>query len=253
MIELSLSLYMVLFILIFFAGFVDSIAGGGGLISLTSYYALGLPPLYALGNNKFASTFGTLFALGVYRKNHSVNFSIGFFTAFFSFFGSVLGSQLAIVFSDLYLKYLLLFAVPVIAFLTIKNPRLEKEKRLEGFILYIVCAILGFVIGMYDGFFGPGTGMFITLAFSSIIGFSLLESCGNARLINFSSNVAALISFIINGSIIYKIAFPCLVASILGNYAGSTIAVKGNGKIVRPIMLMVLFLLFIKIVFDFVS
>lgn len=85
MIELSLFTYILLIALVFIAGFVDSIAGGGGLISLTSYYAVGLPPLYALGNNKFSSTFGTLFALAIYKKNNTVNLKIGLFTALFAF------------------------------------------------------------------------------------------------------------------------------------------------------------------------
>lgn len=252
MIELSLTAYILLFFLIFLAGFVDSIAGGGGLISVTSYYAFGLPPLYVLGNNKFASTFGTLFALGVYRKNHSVNFKIGLFTAAFSFVGSILGSQLAILYSDLFLKYLMLIAVPVIAFFTLKKPKLQRESLLSGSTLYLVCAILGFVIGVYDGFFGPGTGMFLTLAFTSIIGFSILDACGNTKLVNLSSNIAALTSFIIHGNIIYKIAIPCLFASILGNLVGSTVAVKGGGKIVKSVMVCVLALLFIKILWEFI-
>lgn len=85
MIELSLFTYILLIALVFIAGFVDSIAGGGGLISLTSYYAVGLPPLYALCNNKFSSTFGTLFALAIYKKNNAVNLKIDLFTALFAF------------------------------------------------------------------------------------------------------------------------------------------------------------------------
>jgi Predicted permeases len=252
MIELSLGMYMLLFFLIFLAGFVDSIAGGGGLISLTSYYAVGLPPIYALGNNKFSSTFGTLFALGVYRNNHSVNFRVGLFTAVFAFFGSLIGSNLAIRYSDLYLRYILVFTLPVIAIITLKAPKKQKESLLSGAKLYVLCALLGFFVGMYDGFFGPGTGLFLTLAFTGIAGFSLLDSCGNTKVVNLSSNIAALVSFIINGNIIYKIAVPCLFASILGNICGSTTAVKGGGRIVKPMLVVVLALLFIKLIVDFI-
>lgn len=117
---------------------------------------------------------------------------------------------------------------------------------------YIICALVGFIIGTYDGFYGPGTGMLITFSFTVIAGFSILDTCGNTKLINFASNIAALVTFIINGNVIYKIGIPCATASIFGNIVGSSLAVKGGGKIVRPMMLLVLALLFIKVVVSLV-
>ncbi len=251
MIDLALWQYLLLFFLIYIAGFIDSIAGGGGLVSLASYYAMGLPPVYALGNNKFASTFGTLFATGEYIKNGSIYYPAALTAAAFSFAGSLLGANIALYFSDYYFRYLMLILVPVIAFLTLRNKDLYIGKRREGKLLLLLSAFTGFIIGIYDGFFGPGTGTFLTLAFTALMGFDVLTSCGNTKLVNLCSNIAALITFILNGNIIYRIGIPCVLASILGNLTGAHISIKGGGKIVKPILIVALILLMGNIIYSF--
>ncbi len=251
MIDLALWQYLLLFFLIYIAGFIDSIAGGGGLVSLASYYAMGLPPVYALGNNKFASTFGTLFATGEYIKNGSIYYPAALTAAAFSFAGSLLGANIALHFSDYYFRYLMLILVPVIAFLTLRNKDLYIGKRREGKLLLLLSAFTGFIIGIYDGFFGPGTGTFLTLAFTALMGFDVLTSCGNTKLVNLCSNIAALITFILNGNIIYRIGIPCVLASILGNLTGAHISIKGGGKIVKPILIVALILLMGNIIYSF--
>ncbi len=251
MIDLALWQYLLLFFLVYIAGFIDSIAGGGGLVSLASYYAMGLPPVYALGNNKFASTFGTLFATGEYIKNGSIYYPAALTAAAFSFAGSLLGANIALHFSDYYFRYLMLILVPVIAFLTLRNKDLYIGKRREGKLLLLLSAFTGFMIGIYDGFFGPGTGTFLTLAFTALMGFDVLTSCGNTKLVNLCSNIAALITFILNGNIIYRIGIPCVLASILGNLTGAHISIKGGGKIVKPILIVALILLMGNIIYSF--
>lgn len=241
---------LLLCLLIFLAGFVDSIAGGGGLISLTSYYAMGLPPVIALGNNKFSSTFGTVFALAEYQKKGTVAWPLALFTSAFALVGAFIGAQAALIYSDLVLKYLMLFAVPVIAFITFHRPSMKRKAELSGARLLCFAAIIGTAVGMYDGFFGPGTGVFLTLAFTSIAGLDTLTSCGNTKVVNLASNIAALTTFVINGNINYTIGLPCVFFAIAGNITGSKVAIKGGGKIVRPMILVVLTMLFIKIVID---
>lgn len=243
MVTLSYLQYFMLFSLVFLAGFIDSIAGGGGLISLPAYYAVGLPPIYVLGNNKFSSTFGGGFALYEYAKKGHIVWRLAALGAVCAIIGSAIGAQIALRFSDYYLKYLLICVIPVIAVITLKKKNLKSERSLSNTQMLVITAILGLVIGCYDGFFGPGTGMFLTLGFTILVGLDTLDACGNTKLMNFSSNVAALVTFMINGNVYYKIGIPCLIFSITGNKLGAKMAIKGGDKVVRPILVVVLILL----------
>ena len=251
MISLSFLQLSILVVLIFFAGFVDSVAGGGGLISLASYSYFGLPPVIALGNNKFGPTFGTAFAMYSYIKAGLVIWKSALFSALFALLGSLIGASLALHYSDYYFRYMMLILLPVIGFFILRKKELYKGKRRSGKAEIIIASLIGALIGTYDGFFGPGTGMFLTLAFSALLGYDTLNSCANTKVINFSSNVAALVTFILNGTIIYSIGIPCAIASILGNSAGAHYAIKGGGKAVRPMVLFVLLLLMINIISSF--
>ncbi len=243
MISLSPLQYAVLFFLVFLAGFIDSIAGGGGLISLPAYYAVGLPPIYVLGNNKFSSTFGGALALYEYGRKGHIVWRLALIGAACAMIGSAIGAQIALRFSDYYLKYLLVCVIPVIAVITLKKKSLKSEKRLSDTKTMVITALLGLFIGCYDGFFGPGTGMFLTLGFTLLVGLDTLDACGNTKLMNFSSNVAALVTFMVNGNVYYRIGIPCLIFSMTGNKLGAMMAIKGGDRVVRPLLVVVLFLL----------
>jgi uncharacterized membrane protein YfcA len=227
---------------------IDAIAGGGGLITLTAYVAVGLPPNIALGNNKFASTSGTTIACIRYIRGGQVDWKVGTLAVVMSMSGSLLGANLASLYADRYLQYLLVFLVPAIAVFMLFKPNFGQAKRREAKVALILSGLSGLVIGTYDGFFGPGTGMFLTLIFTSVIGLDLLKSCGTAKVVNLASNLAALATFIINGNINYAIAIPCALSSIVGGYIGSGLALRGGAKVVKPVMLFVLFLLLLKVV-----
>ncbi len=235
-----------LFFLIFLAGFVDSIAGGGGLISLSAYYAYGLSPIEALSSNKFSSTCGTLCSVINYSRNGSIIFRTALFGALFAFIGSFIGSSLAVLFSDYYFRLFMLLIIPAVTILTLKRKGGEKERRFSGTKENLIVAAFSLVIGMYDGFFGPGTGMFLTLAFS-YIGFSMLESAGNTKVINLTSNIVALSVFLINGSVDIRLGLMCSLFSIAGNITGSSLAIKLERKIIKPMLLIVLALLYLDL------
>lgn len=251
MIELTFFQLAVLTVLIFLAGFVDSIAGGGGLISLGSYTLMGLPPVYALGNNKFGSTFGTAFAMASYIKGGCVIWKSALASAVSALVGSLIGAQLALRYSDYYFRYMMLLLVPVIGIMILRKKEIYRGPLREGLSALAIASLTGLAVGCYDGFFGPGTGMFLTLAFSAFLGYDTLSCCGNTKIVNFSSNIAALITFIINGTIIYSIGIPCAIASILGNTVGAKVAIKGGGRAVRPMILIVLLLLLVNIISSF--
>ena len=254
---IDLSIFSLIFIsaMCFFAGFVDSIAGGGGLISLTSYYAIGLPPSYALGNNKFSSTFGTLFASINYARKKVIIWKVAITASIFALIGSTLGANIALMINGDFFSYIMLILLPAVTIFTF----CRKQKKDSDSIKFelsakklISSAAIGLSVGLYDGFFGPGTGMFLTIAFSAI-SMPLLQASGTTKIVNLSSNIAALITFVINGNIIYSLGIMCAIFSIIGNYLGSMFALKKKSKAIKPMLLLVIALLYIKIIVDLIG
>ena len=236
--------------IIFFGAFVDAIAGGGGLITLTAYVAVGLPGPIALGTNKFASSFGTTVASLQYIKEKAVSPMVAGAAIPASFIGSAIGSALAERYAVAYLAYLLVALVPAIAIFMMINPNFGSAKGRSTSAVLVISFLLSLVIGGYDGFFGPGTGMLLTLVFTSLVGLDLLAASGTARLVNLSSNVAAMAVFLFHGSVDFTIAIPCAIASIIGGYIGSRLALKVGKRLVKPIMLFALALLLAKVIID---
>ncbi len=239
----------ILFACVFLGGLVDSIAGGGGLITLSAYYAVGIPPHVALGTNKFASSVGTLTASLRFIKEHQVNFKVAAVASVSALLGSPIGAKLAMSIDEKYLRYVLLIAVPVIAVMILRKKDFGEEREKELPLLHAIFLSLavGFALGCYDGFFGPGTGTFLTLLFNTVLGMNILRSCGTTKIVNLSSNVAALITYAMNGNVMFGIGLQCTIFSVLGNWVGSGLALKNGVKIVRPILIVTMVLLLIKV------
>lgn len=242
--------------LVFAAGFVDSIAGGGGLISLPAYTLAGLPMHFALATNKFSSTFGTFFSAMRFFKSGKIHLKSAVASVFSALLGSFLGAKLALALDEKYLKYCLVVLLPVIAvFIATRRGFGEKDSTLSlsDMKIIVLSVISGLVIGAYDGFFGPGTGTFLILMYTGVIGFNLTVSSGNAKLVNLASNVSALATFLIDGKVLFSIGIPAVLFGILGNWIGSGLAIKNGAKIIRPIFICVVFLLFLTILFDLIQ
>ena len=239
---------LVLFFCVFLAAFVDSIAGGGGLISLPAYYAVGIPPHVALGTNKFSATIGTLFASVRFIKNKSVEWKAALVAGVCALAGSAWGANMALLVSERYLQLVLLVLVPILAvFVMAKKDMGEHKEEMTGKKLLLVSVLCGLLVGAYDGFFGPAAGTFYTLAFASIVGMTMTKACGTTKIVNLCSGMAALVTFIINGKIDYSLAIPCTILAIAGNWLGSGLAIKNGAKLVRPVMVAAMVLLLLKI------
>jgi len=238
--------------LIFISGFIDSIAGGGGLISLPTYNIAGFSPHFALGTNKFVSCIGTVFSTMRFVKNKNYNLTSAIPSILFALIGAVIGAKIAVYLDVVVLRYILIFGIPVIAVIVYRKKNLEKRtpKNLSKIKIILYSSVIGFVIGGYDGFFGPGTGTFLILIYSSVLGFDLLTSMGNAKLVNLASNIASLVVFIVEGKIIFMIGIPAAFCAIAGHYIGSGFAIKKGQTIVRPMLLVVLALLLAKLIAD---
>lgn len=242
--------------LIFLAGFIDSIAGGGGLISLPAYLFAGLPAHQAIATNKLSSTFGTLLAAIRFAKKGKIHYRSALVSVAGALPGSFTGAKLALACDEKYLKYLLLAMLPVIAAVVLLKKDFgnnDRSSTLSTSRTAALSLLAGLVVGAYDGFFGPGTGTFLILISTGLIGFDLTTSSGNAKIVNLASNISALVTFIISGNVIFLIGLPAALFGMLGNWIGSGLAVKNGAKAIKPVFVIVLIILFSKITFDILA
>lgn len=250
--EITWQTYLIVCPLIFLGGFIDAVAGGGGLITLPAYMLSGMPIHMAYGTNKFANSFGTAIATVNYAKGGYLKWKSGIISAVFSLVGAWLGSQMAVALSPVVLQYTLVVLLPVAAVFILINKNFGKEEGEEktGKKLYVLSGVIGLVIGAYDGFFGPGAGTFMVLAFTGFLGFSLINASANAKLVNLASNVGALVTYLISGKVLFAVGIPAALCSILGNYIGTKLAIKIGAKFIRAVLFVAIGLLLLKILTD---
>jgi len=240
--------------LVFLAGFVDSIAGGGGLISLPAYYMAGLPPHFALGTNKLSSSIGLIFSTGTYLREGYVYKPLIPVSIAGALIGSWIGARSILLLDEQILRWIMVIAIPIIALLIIfKKDLLSPEVReFNKTKEQIIGAIVALTIGWYDGFFGPGAGTFLMLAFVGILKLDAVTACGNTKVVNFCSNVAALAVFMMAGTVNYALALPGALFAILGNILGARLTVKNGAKLIKPVMLVVVLILMITVIKDLI-
>lgn len=246
--DINLITFLIVCPLVFLAGVIDSIAGGGGLISLPAYLIAGIPPHYALGTNKLSSCIGTFASTARYIKNKSVNYRIGAVSVILALAGSFLGAILALMVSESVIKNLLLFVLPFTAFFVLKNKKTDDNRApLSDKLTFLIACMASFVIAVYDGFYGPGTGTFLILCYTVFARMDIKTASGNTKIVNLSSNIAAVITFLLHGKVIFLLGLTAAIFSIAGHYIGSGLVLKKGYKIVKPVMLLVLALLFLTI------
>ena len=242
--------------LVFLAGIVDAVAGGGGLITLPAYMIAGLPPHIATATNKCGSTFGTVFAALRFMRGGKIQWKSALCAAAAALVGSPFGAKLNLIVSDRSLSYILLIVVPAMAvFLFLKREfgTVDRSSELRPGVLLGASAGIGLVIGAYDGFFGPGAGTFLTLAFCRICRFDLLTSSGNTKVVNAASNAAALVTFALSGQVLWAIGIPAALCSIAGNGVGASLALKKSARIIRPMLFAVMGLLMIRLAYGIMT
>lgn len=240
--------------LVFLGSFVDSIAGGGGIITLPAYMLAGLPVHTASGTNKLVAVFGSVTASYRYLKSGNVMVRIALLSALGSLLGGALGTRLALFIPEKTLEIIMMIVLPVVAvFLSLnKSFGMEhKPRKIEPIMQSVTAFGIGLVIGCYDGMIGPGTGTFLIIAFSGILGLDLLVSGGCAKVSNMASNIASAIVWSFNGKAMYSLLIPAAICSIVGSYFGAKFAIKGGSKRIKKVMFVVLALLFAKMIYDY--
>ncbi|WP_281648381.1 TSUP family transporter [Parendozoicomonas sp. Alg238-R29] len=252
--EMTLWIVSALMLSAFAAGFIDSVAGGGGLILVPSFILAGLPPQVALGQEKIVSTLGTLAAIRNFIKNKKVVWRAVTSGIPAGLIGSYIGAEAILYFDPDTVGKIILAMLPIGIILSF-IPKREAENSLQTInprILYLGVPAAVFVIGFYDGFFGPGTGSFLILALHYLLRFDLIAASATSKLFNFSSNIGALIAFMISGKLLYMLAIPLVLMNLLGNHIGSGSALKYGPKMVRTTLSVSMILLMGSLGYKFV-
>lgn len=244
--------YLIVCPLVFLAGFIDSIAGGGGLISLPAYLIAGLPPHAAIGTNKFSACCGTMVATWHYWKYGFIHWRHVAPAIITALIGSWIGAEIALSVDSDSFKLIMLIILPLTAWYVLRKKSLESDNQPFSTIKTIlITTSIAFVIGIYDGFYGPGTGTFLMLLLTSMAHIGLKEAVGTTKIINLSTNIAAMVVFWANGAVWFPLAIVAALFGIAGNYIGANYftASKGTG-FVKHIVIIVLIIFFCKICWE---
>jgi uncharacterized membrane protein YfcA len=249
--DLTIATALFLLAASFFAGFIDSIAGGGGLIQLPALL-IGLPKsetAEVLGTNKLSSIFGTSTAAVLYRKQIKPDPKVLLAMGLPALLGSAGGAMLASKIPTSSMRPMVLVLLIVVAVYTWFKPDLGKFENLRHLPKRRVqiAALAGVIIGFYDGIFGPGTGSFLMLILVASLGYAFITASAIAKVVNVATNVGAILVFGINGAVIWQIGIIMGVANISGAVIGARLAIKGGSTLVRKVFLIVTVALIVKV------
>ncbi len=249
--EFDLLSYTVFFVAAFLGGFIDAIAGGGGLITLPAIMAMGVPPNLALGTNKLQGVFGSFTATLNFTKKGLINYKECFVGIVFTFIGAAIGATLILFLNANFLKIIIPFLLIAIFIYTLFMPKIGESDRAAKMNDKLFYVIFGLILGFYDGFFGPGAGSFWMFAMVALIGLNLKKAVTHTKALNFTSNIVALGVFIAGGQILWLVGFLMAIGQILGAYFGSNLVIKKEVKFIRTMFLIVVAATICKLLFDY--
>lgn len=223
----------------FLAAFVDSIAGGGGLISVPAFLISGISPHLALGTNKFCSSAASFTSSFQFAKSKKVDFNLLKYLVPFTLLGAIVGVNTVLKVNESFLYSLVLILILFVGLYTIFSKSIGINSTFKGLtkINLTFGIILAFSLGFYDGFFGPGTGSFLIFGLIKIFGFDFVQSAGNGKILNFTSNITALVLFALNNQISYVMGIPVAFSMIIGAKFGTSLAINKGSKLIKPIFI----------------
>lgn len=252
--DITVWVLVALMVSAFAAGFIDSVAGGGGLILVPSFILAGLPPQLALGQEKIVSTLGTIAAIRNFIRNKKVIWTAVATGIPAGLCGAYAGAQAILYFDPDTIGKIILFMLPfgiILSFIPKRNCNGDNQTPINKTVILFGVPAAVFVIGFYDGFFGPGTGSFLILALHYLLKFDLVSASATSKMFNFSSNIGALIAFMIAGNVMYLLAIPLVVMNVLGNHVGSGSAMKYGPKLIQRTISVSLSLLMLSLGYKF--
>ena len=239
----------------FCAGVVDSITGGGGLITIPVMLAVGVPVHYITGTNQCSGWLGSGVAAYKYLRSGNIHRKSALITLPFAVVGSYVGARLNLMVPDQYLKIFMLVTVPIIAVFVLMNRNLGEEDHADEQPTKSVAlwsAFIGIVLGGYSGFYGPGAGLFFILAYTALLKLNLVRAAGTTRFVVALAGITSIVTYAASGAVIWNLAIAATVFNIAGSYLGASLAIKNGARIIRPIMFCVVALLIVKLIADLV-
>ena len=251
--QVTADMYLIGLPMIFLASLVDSIAGGGGLISLPAYTFAGLDFDYASGCNKFSSTFGTLVSTIRYYRSGRLLVVPALFAALGALPGSWLGTRTAMMLGSRLMNGFMVFAIPVVGLLVLFRGKSSDNPRPIPHHFRWICFLIGLGTGFYDGFFGPGTGTFLIILFVRFVGMDMVSASATAKPVNLAGNIAALATRMAAGNVLYALAIPAMCCSVAGGWLGTKLALARGARFIRFVMLGVLALLTVKLAVEWLN
>ncbi len=247
--DLSLDIFALLVAVAMAAGFVDAIAGGGGLLTVPAMLAAGIPPVAALGTNKVQSCFGTSMACFTYLRAGHIRPAEMALPVALAFSGAAAGAVAVQWIDPTILAALVPALLVAVAAYVLLSPRMADVDRHQrvGAVGYGVAAG---VVGFYDGFFGPGAGAFYTVSLIALMGFGLMRATANAKLLNVASNLASVVVLGLGGKVLWPLGLAMAVAAMVGGRLGSIAALRFGGNLIRPFLVVVSLALTVKLLVD---
>lgn len=248
--HLSIDMLALLFAVAIVAGCIDTIAGGGGLIVLPTLLIAGIPPAVALATNKLQGSGGTLVASIYFLRKRIVRLRDIKLTVLMTFLGAVFGVWLVLKMESTVLKTIIPFLLISMGTYFALSPQLgitdQKQQLAHGPFSGLIAPILGF----YDGFFGPGTGMFMALSLVTLRGYNLTKATAHTKILNCTSNVSSLVYFLTFGEVYWGAGLVMLAGQVIGSSIGARIVLAKGAALIRPVVAIVCFLMASKLLFD---
>lgn len=240
----------------FFAGIIDAVCGGGGLLSMPMFMAVGFPAHMVTGTNQCSIFFGAATSLARYMKGGHIHWPTALITGPLAVLGAFLGARLNLIMPERILEIIMIALIPVVTLVILLKPSFGEENRVEtlsGARKAFAALFIGLVIGAYQGFYGAGSGAFFLLGFAILCRLDLTTASGNTKFVAFCANVSSASTFALSGMVVWPAVVLATVFNVMGSYLGAGLAMKRGAKIIRPMFLLVLALLFVRLLFTVIG
>ena len=235
--DISLGTELLLLLVAFVAGTIDAIAGGGGMLTLPALLGAGLPPVLALGTNKFQSCGGSLTATIKFYRAGLLSLRANLAPVITVFIGAVLGAYCVRILDPSLMKKIVPFVILALAVYFYMTPKLKDE---DSHAILPPLAFIGFfapLIGFYDGFIGPGTGSFFMVCLVALFGLNVRSATAKSKLLNFTSNITALVVFVAGGHVLWSVGLLMLAGQLAGGWTGAHLVLGRGVKIIKPLLI----------------
>ncbi|NHB97650.1 sulfite exporter TauE/SafE family protein [Photorhabdus stackebrandtii] len=243
-------IYGLLFLVAIIAGFIDSISGGGGLLTIPALLSVGVSPVQALATNKLQAVGGSFSASLYFVRYGAVDLKSQRFAILMTLFGSMAGAMIVQFIKPDFLRQLLPVLVIVIGLYFLLTPTIGKEDCHRRLAPVAFACLIGGGLGLYDGVFGPGVGSFYALAYVTLCGYNLAKSTAHAKVLNFASNMGSLVLFILGGQVLWVLGLVMLAGQVIGARLGARLVLTHGQKLIRPMIVTISFLMSIKLLDD---